>query len=196
MESRLSLTNPLPHQLWVTGPALPLSSVSLGIHPANQGVLSIRALEQVGPADLGALPALQLLSLLPRVPHRPGRRLPPGLVLSPGCPVAGGGSVGRESDLRFRALPRLRRKNCQETQVSLEDQGEGVESRAGEQAADSRPQGLCPLPHTPQLQPVSPPCFLSLFKALPHSLPFFAPRKSPRLSPAFSVERRPWAQVA
>lgn len=68
------------------GPVLPLSSVfSLGIHPANQGVLSFGALEQVGPADSGAL-LVFAASEPPAQSTLPACAFPPRLVPFPRLP--------------------------------------------------------------------------------------------------------------
>lgn len=175
--SRLSLTSLLATLgPWVTGSALPLSYVSLGIHLASQGVLSIGALEQVGPADLGALPGFAA-SEPPAQSASPACVLSPGLGPFPRLPCGGGWRVsGQREWFKVQSASRLSRKNCQKTLVSLEDRGEGGSPGAGEQAADSRPQGLALLPHTPQLQ-LSVPLLPLLFTVCcrPHSLPFFCP---------------------
>ena len=114
--SRLSLTSLLATLgPWVTGSALPLSYVSLGIHLANQGVLSIGALEQVGPADLGAHPVFAA-SEPPAQSASPACVLSPGLGPFPRLPCGGGWRVsGQREWFEVQSASRLSRKNCQKT---------------------------------------------------------------------------------
>ena len=77
------------------GPCSPfLLCVSLGIHPANQGVLSFGALEQVGPADSGAL-LVFAASEPPAQSTLPACVFPPRLVPFPRLPCGRWGVSGQ-----------------------------------------------------------------------------------------------------